>query len=175
MPWVWSWVQTASGGVFCRIARADSGLRAPQRRRFSTTSFRPFTGSALARKSVRPGLLAKRVPVRDPWRSSISIPSCTSCISGSSRSLSGFTVRRTARGFSAKTRTQAAYPTPPRTSAPAIRVPTRIPTWTATATATATRTHRLPRNPRLAWRGGVWHLLRVEVPCVSTSPFRQSD
>ena len=67
MPWGGSWVHNASGGVFCRIARADSGLRAPQRRRFSTTSFRPFTGSALARKSVRPGLLAKRVPVRDPW------------------------------------------------------------------------------------------------------------
>ena len=34
---------------------------------------------------------------------------------------------------------------------------------------------RLPRNPRLARRGGVWHFLTFEVPCVSTSPFRQSD
>ena len=173
MPWGGSWVHNASGGVFCRIARADSGLRAPQRRRFSTTSFRPFTGSALERKSVRPGLLAKRVPVRDPWQSSTSSISSISGISNSSRSRFGFTVRRTARGFSAKTRTRAAYPTPPRTSAPAIRVPTR--TATRTAIWTATRTQRLPRNPRLAWRGGVWHLLTVEVPCVSTSPFRQSD
>jgi len=44
--------------------------------------------------------------------------------------------RRTARGFSAKTRTRAAYPTPPRTSAPAIRVPTRTATRTAIWTAT---------------------------------------
>ena len=56
-----------AGGVFCRIARADSELRSPHRRRFSTTSSRPFTGSAPERNSVRPGLLAKRVPVRDPW------------------------------------------------------------------------------------------------------------
>lgn len=33
---------------------------------------------------------------------------------------------------------------------------------------------RLPPNPRLAWRGGVWHLLKVEVPCVPSSPFRRS-
>ena len=33
---------------------------------------------------------------------------------------------------------------------------------------------RLPRNPRLARRGGVWHLLMVEVPCVPSSPFRRS-
>ena len=31
-----------------------------------------------------------------------------------------------------------------------------------------------PTNPRLAWRGGVWHLLMVEVPCVPSSPFRRS-
>lgn len=131
MAWVCSWVHNASGGVFCRIARADSGLRAPQRRRFSTTSFRPFTGSALARKSVRPGLLAKRVPVRDPWQSIIactSCTSCTSCISSSSRSRIGFTVRRTARRFSANTDLQAADPNPPWASAPATRTATRTAT-----------------------------------------------
>ena len=63
---------------------------------------------------------------------------CIASISGSSRSRFGFTVRRTARGFSAKTRTRAAYPTPPRTSAPAIRVPTRTATRTAIWTATHT-------------------------------------
>ena len=31
-----------------------------------------------------------------------------------------------------------------------------------------------PTNPCLAWRGGVWHLLRVEVPCVPSPPFRRS-
>ena len=29
-------------------------------------------------------------------------------------------------------------------------------------------------NPCLAWRGGVWHLLRVEEPCVPSPPFRRS-
>jgi len=31
-----------------------------------------------------------------------------------------------------------------------------------------------PTNPRLAWRGGVWHFLRVEAPCVPSPPFRRS-
>jgi len=51
--WVWSWIPTASGGVFCGIARADAGLRSPHRRRFSTTSSRPFTGSAPERDNDR--------------------------------------------------------------------------------------------------------------------------
>ena len=93
-----------AGGVFCRIARADSGLRSPHRLRFSTTNSRPFTGSAPERNTVRPGLLAKTVPVRDPCRSSISNIACAS------RSRSGFTVRRTARKFSESTRPPAANP-----------------------------------------------------------------
>ena len=53
MAWVWSWIPTASGVVFCGIARAEAGLRAPLRRRFSSTSSRPFTGSAPERDNDR--------------------------------------------------------------------------------------------------------------------------
>jgi hypothetical protein len=53
MAWVWSWGQTASGGVFCRIAKADSGLSSPHRWRFPTTNSNPFTDSAPERKNVR--------------------------------------------------------------------------------------------------------------------------
>ena len=139
MSWDWSWVQTASGGGFCRIAKADSGLRSPHRRRLPTTNSNPFTGSAPERNTVGPGLLAKTVPVWDPWRSSISSIACAS------RSLSGFTVRRTERRFSACSNLQAADPSPPWPSAPATRTAIRIPTGTATGTS-----QRLPRNPRLA-------------------------
>ena len=51
--WVWSWIPTTSGGVFCGIARAEAGLRAPLRRRFSGTSSRPFIGSAPERDNDR--------------------------------------------------------------------------------------------------------------------------
>ena len=53
MAWVWSWIPTASGGGVCRIARAEAGLRAPLRRRFSSTSSRLFTGSAPERDNDR--------------------------------------------------------------------------------------------------------------------------
>jgi hypothetical protein len=87
------------------MAIADAGQRSPRRRRFSTTSSVPFTGRVAARNSVRPGLLAKTVPVRDPCRSSISNIACAS-----PRSLSGFTVRRTARRFSESSRPPVAIP-----------------------------------------------------------------
>jgi hypothetical protein len=51
--WVWSWIPTTSGGVFCGIARAEAGLRTPQRRRFSSTSSRLFIGSAPERDNDR--------------------------------------------------------------------------------------------------------------------------
>ena len=51
--WVWSWIPTTSGGVFCGIARAEAGLRTPQRRRFSSTSPRLFTDSAPERDNDR--------------------------------------------------------------------------------------------------------------------------
>ena len=104
MASAWSWVQTASGGVFCRIAKADSGLRSPHIWRFPTTNSNPFTGSAPERNTVRPGLLAKTVLVQDPWRSSISRIAC------SSRSRCGFTVQRTAPRFFVGTRTTKANP-----------------------------------------------------------------
>jgi hypothetical protein len=44
------------------------------------------------------------------------------------RSLSGFTVRRTARRFSECSNLQAADPSPPWASAPATRTAIRIPT-----------------------------------------------
>ena len=53
MAWVWSWIPTASGGVFCGIARAEAGLSSPHRRRFSSTSSRLFTGSAPKRDNDR--------------------------------------------------------------------------------------------------------------------------
>ena len=53
MAWVWSWVRTMAGGVVCGIARAEAGLRSPHRRRFSSTSSRPFTGSAPERDNDR--------------------------------------------------------------------------------------------------------------------------
>ena len=56
---VWSWGQTASGRVLCRIAKADSGLSSPHRRRFPTTNSNPFTGSAPEQKSVRLRMLVK--------------------------------------------------------------------------------------------------------------------
>jgi len=59
MAWVWSWGQTASGGVFCRIAKADSGLSSPHRWRFPTTNSNPFTDSAPERKNVRLRMLMK--------------------------------------------------------------------------------------------------------------------
>lgn len=52
-----------------RIAGADSGLKSPHRQRFPATNSNLFTGSAPERNDVGPGLLAKTVPVRDPWRS----------------------------------------------------------------------------------------------------------
>ena len=156
-----------------RPRRAGSFAGSPKRTRDSGRR----TGGASQPPTPPPSPAARRNGTmwnQDCWPrpspSGIHGASSTSSIACSSRSRFGFTVRRTARGFSAKTRTRAADPTPSRTSAPAIRVPTRTATWTASRTS-----QRLPRNPRLAWRGGVWHLLRVEVPCVSTSPFRQSD
>jgi hypothetical protein len=56
---VWSWGQTASGRVLCRIAKADSGLSSPHGRRFPTTNSNPFTGSAPEQKSVRLRMLVK--------------------------------------------------------------------------------------------------------------------
>ena len=103
--WVWPWVHTASGGGFWRMAIADAGRRSPRRRRFSTTSSVPFTGSVAERNRLRPRLLAKTMPVRDPCRSSISNIACAS-----PRSLSGFTVQRTARRFSESSRPPAADP-----------------------------------------------------------------